>query len=228
MSLRLVGPAPLESEFAERRGTLAGGVTVTVEPCGRIGEPGATVIYRGTVAALIASGAITADLVQKRNARKRGGKLADEAGWRFTVSRSPTKSEPERMLLTWWWLSGERAMTQPGVRELFPEGIPEPPPQPEQSYHQDRPSETAVTAADWKIAMERHLGAIVGSGVYVMDRELDTPQRRYQFAEGDLAAMRALIENFQADMTEAIKGARVVDRQRPALKLATLNGAACH
>lgn len=82
--------------------------------------------YWGTIDALLAAGCLTRDMLPNRPPRQRQGRTQrDEHGIRFILKRAPTKALPERMRLT---REGGPAfaMQLPGVREMFPEGIPEP------------------------------------------------------------------------------------------------------
>jgi hypothetical protein len=56
---------------------------------------------------------------------KRRENRTDEHGEWFYVHRCPTKASPERMKLCLHPKSAATAMQRLGVRELFPEGVPE-------------------------------------------------------------------------------------------------------
>jgi hypothetical protein len=111
-----------------RCGSLPSGVSVTVtETTWQYDNKRfVSVAYRGTIDALQVAGCLTPGMISNRPPRQRQGRTQrDEHGMRFTLKRAPTKALPERVRLDRW---GEPAfaMQLPGVRELFPEGIPEP------------------------------------------------------------------------------------------------------
>jgi hypothetical protein len=128
-------PLPIPSVFAApnwktllgevRCSSLPAGVRMRLEtwPLNFDGSGFVVLNYLGTVEALLATGCLTPAMMSNRAARRRGGRaLRDEHGMRFTLHRSPSTGEPDRVELH------RRpdvavAMQLPGVRELFPEGI---------------------------------------------------------------------------------------------------------
>lgn len=109
-----------------KHGSLPGGVTLSAKLIGAR-RTHLDVVYLGTWEALVEVGAITSAMVALRAKYRKGdGRvLHDEHGHRFLLHRLPTKAVPARVRLT-RWCSTDFAMQLPGVRELFPEGIPEP------------------------------------------------------------------------------------------------------
>jgi hypothetical protein len=105
----------------KRRGSLSPGVTIQADILHSQGRTLVTLTYRGTRGALIASGCLTPSMIENKQREHR----TDERGTWFYVHRSPTKAAPERMKLCCQAKSVAAAMQLPGVRELFPEGIPE-------------------------------------------------------------------------------------------------------
>jgi hypothetical protein len=105
----------------KRRGSLTQDVTVQADMLYSRGRTLMTLTYRGTRGALIASGCLTSSMIENKRREHR----TDERGIWFYVHRSPTKAAPERMKLCCHPESVATAMQLPGVRELFPEGIPE-------------------------------------------------------------------------------------------------------
>jgi hypothetical protein len=116
----------MDNSLARRSGSLPGGVKVKAWFWKADGMCG-PVDYLGTVDALVAVGALTSSMMGRREKYRKGdGRgLQDEHGHRFNLHRSATRGEPERMTLH-RYVDWELAMQLPGVRELFPEGIPEP------------------------------------------------------------------------------------------------------
>jgi hypothetical protein len=113
---------PAASEHKDvRRGSLPAGITIQAEIWLHRGLTYVTLTYRGTRDALIASGCLTSSMIASNAQTK-----MDEHGGRFSLHRSPTKAQPQRMKLDRHPDSPETAMQLPGVRELFPEGIAEP------------------------------------------------------------------------------------------------------
>jgi hypothetical protein len=114
-----------ESQRLEAHIALPDGVSVRVQAL--TGWRGQVIFTcRGTMDALVASGYLTHSMISARRDRKRGSgnPQLDENGGRFWMQPSPSKISPERTMLV-RRMSAELAMRLPGVRDLFPEGIPE-------------------------------------------------------------------------------------------------------
>jgi hypothetical protein len=112
------------------------------------GWGGRQVIFtcRGTIDALVATGYLTHFMISARRKRKRGSghKQLDENGGRFWMHPSPSKTSPERMMLV-RRVKVEQAIQLPGMRALFPEGIPEPA---QESQNGDRAAHSEAIARD--------------------------------------------------------------------------------
>jgi hypothetical protein len=133
----------------KRRGSLSLGVTIQADIWCSRGRTILALTYRGTRDALIASGCLTPSMIENKRREHR----TDEHGEWFYVQRNPTKAAPERMKLCCHPKSVATAMQRPGVRELFPEGVPElewdelhGPVFPARAQNEPAP----VTAQEWK------------------------------------------------------------------------------
>ena len=111
------------ADTKERHGSLPGCVRLKVEPWAEM----LSVIYFGTQGALLSAGCLTRSMLTIRKKYSRGDArgLHDEFGERFNLHSGATKAMPGRMKLM-RRVSLQRAMELPGVRELFPDGIPKP------------------------------------------------------------------------------------------------------
>ncbi|GEM_PF-5667774 len=212
-----------------RRGTLPGGIGIQLETW-TLGRPGDTVIltYLGTEDALIAAGCLTTSMIDNRAAKHRGGRSQfDEHGKWFRLHRAPTKASPRRMKLRRCAVP-KIAMGMPGVRELFPEGIPEPASTlgaPELVLVQSEPQskEPAAagpeTAAEWR---EQQLDDMESNLRYLKSwngnhwRGLGKfASPRFRLADDEISRLDSILHRFRSEVFEALEQAVVVDNEAP-------------
>lgn len=112
-------------------GSLPPGLDMQVELEERNSGAYVMITAQGSTNALLASGYLTPSMMAARAARRRGDPRGsrDDHGERYFLTHTPRKGAPERMQLR-RHLRPEHAIELPGVREIFPNGIPEPPIQP--------------------------------------------------------------------------------------------------
>jgi hypothetical protein len=201
-----------------RRATLSLGVTMKVEwmPSSYV-----VVTHRGTMDALIAEGCLTPLMISNRPARARRGRAPhDDHGLRFFLQRMPTRTEPERMRL-WRTADPATAMQLRGVRELFPEGFPEP-------VQDDEPQSTKLadadngpaTAQEWKerdaSLMSGYLGFLEKTNGENWSGVVPVFGRRFRLADSDIRRLRSIISAFRTEIFAAHDRAVVIDSQAAA------------
>jgi hypothetical protein len=190
---------------------------VNVEIDARVDSDGSYIYltYRGTVGELLAAGCLTLSMMAARAARPRGGRpQRDEHGKRFTLHRSPTKYEPDRMKLQRRGDPGI-AMQLPGVRELFPEGFPEPAQAEAQSSEPAAADTGAATASDWKEerldGMDSDLRFLESWNGKQWRGVGEYASPRFRFADGDIQTMESILHRFRTDLFAALDRAAVID-----------------
>jgi hypothetical protein len=170
-------------KFKAPRGLLPAGVTLRgMSWLPWKGNHVVDLTYRGTKEALIAAGCLTPSMWEQYKDRMRRKKKHDENGEWFWVHRSPTKASPDRMKLC-RHSTAALAMNLPGMRELFPDGIPVPP-MPKIS----RPAADGTDLArDWKHGVTLAVGKMIGAV-----RDFDSDNGRFRFAYSDLNDLAAI------------------------------------
>jgi hypothetical protein len=134
-------------------------------------------------------------MMAARAARPRGGRpQRDEHGKRFTLHRSPTKGVPDRMKLQRRVDDPTFVMQLPGVRELFPEGIPEPEPQ--------------ISKGERICFVGKALSFVQGATTWLGDKD------QVLLSDIDLERASSIVDRFLADMHAAMKEAGAIDAQQ--------------
>jgi hypothetical protein len=165
--------------------------------------------YLGTTEALLAAACLTRSMVAIRAARRsKVSPLRDEHNEKFHLSRSPSRGAPDRMLLT-RFVSAKTAMQLPGVREMFPEGLPAPEVHSEQFDRHPVPG----SAQEWKT--EQTEGLRVWFDALPRVAGINTDDPRFQFDGSDLERLETLIGSFHTAISYALYQAAVVDKQSP-------------
>jgi hypothetical protein len=173
-----------------------------------------TLTYRGTIDAMLAAGCLTTFIMANRTGHRSGRPERDEHDEPFTLHRSPTKREPDRMKLT---RSGEPtlAMQLPGVRELFPEGIAEPVPAEAQSTEPAAADTGPATAEDWKEerldGMDSDLRFLESWNGNLWRGVGKYASPRFRFADGEIKRLDSILGRFRRELIEALEQAVVVD-----------------
>jgi hypothetical protein len=178
-----------------RRGSLSAGVTIQIETWPLRGRVNGVVLLNclGTVDALLATGCLTPSMMENRNARRRGGRSQrDEHGMWFTLHRSPTKSSPDRMKLE-RCPDAATVMRLPGVRELFPQGIPNP----AQAEPQSKEERICLVG--------KALTFVQGATTWLGDKD------KVLLSDIDLERAGSIVDKFLADMRAAMEEAAVID-----------------
>jgi hypothetical protein len=190
-------------------GKTSNGVKVEVEAC----HGGASLICRGTLKALMESGYLTRSMIERRAAKNgRNAPNNDEDGGRFLLSRSPTKREPARMKLT-RGLDANTAIGLPGMREMFPEGIPKP--------TQVEPSAGTgpATAQEFKGRLLYSLDLLLSVQACTSTQEWRGLSRstgpRFRLADADIQRMESKMDRFKAELFAALEESVVIDDQAP-------------
>jgi hypothetical protein len=185
-----------------RGGALSAAVTMQVRTWMGRDNRYFIVHYWGTVDALIASGCLTPHMMANRNARRRGGRAQrDEHGRRFTLNRLPTKAAPDRMKLMRRSEDPALAMELPGVRELFSEGIPEPPAQVEPQSKEERLR-----------FVGKALSFVQDATTWLGDRD------QVLLSDIDLECAGLLVDRFLAEIHALMKQAGALETQQPSTR----------
>ena len=210
--------APLNRirHFKSPRGILPEGVTLQgMTWTAHDGRLGVSLIYRGTKEALIAAGCITPSMLEACKTRR---SKHDEFGAHYWLHRSPTKAAPRRMKLCRNGGS-DFAMQLPGMREMFPEGFPEPPQiETQRSAPADAETWWAATADEWKEKEFEHLDMdhrvnlkLNGERWRGLNRRLCGP--RFRLADADIRSMEAVMDRFSQELNTLLEQAEVIDTQ---------------
>jgi hypothetical protein len=202
-----------------RQGSLPPGVSVKVVETRWSWTDSCSVYltYRGTIAALLAAGCLTPQMMANRQRQHSRREQCDEHGNRFNLHRSPTKALPERMKLE---RHGEPTfvMQLPGVRELFPEGIAKFVQAEAQSSEPATDCICLATSRAWKDEqiwdigsylrtdrLSRHGDPWRGAGIY---------GPRFRFADADIKHMESMMDRFREEMCAALEQAAVIDSEQ--------------
>lgn len=194
----------------KRSGSLAGGVKVTVDvwmaPAMRVGD--GHIEYLGTMDSLMAVGALTPSMMESRKKYRKGDArgLRDDHGNRYFLRPSAIKAEPGRVSLRRYF-SREISMEMPGVRELFPEGIPEP----EKESSKDEPSRADFCTTMLNMIMQCARGdhpswpkAMPSETQCLIERHIDAIRERFRCNGGKRSAprpsfLRLVVDNTHGD-----------------------------
>jgi hypothetical protein len=212
--------------WARRKGLLPGDVSVIAH----IGRGCVSFEYLGTLVALISANCLTHHMMERRDSFRPGDPrgLSDERGQHFNLHRLPTKAMPGRMKLK-RSVSHEFAPQLPGVRELFPEGIPEPSrsePQGAEPAHADSgqaesksseraKSDTPETAEDWKGKQQHSVGVALGRLWGILEFWRVCSDARFRFTDDDSRRLDSIFKKFNADIGMVLDPAVVIDTQAP-------------
>jgi hypothetical protein len=190
-------------------------ISICVEPF----NWGILVEYLGAPHVLLAAGCLTDGMAIHRN---RGRKNLDARGHNYAMHRSPIRAMPDRLRVR-LYINRENedaALELPGVRELFPAGVPHVEPPPAEYRETDT---TPQTVSEWREQVggfcESLLDTVMvaleggpGNGCYPYGD-------RFRVAEADVQVAELL----RAGLLSAINRARVVDLKREGLRLVVDN-----
>ena len=106
------------------RAATIGGVTIRGEIGVSVSGPFLSLEYLGTVGDLIAAGCLSRELFEARQRWRKGQPSRDADGHPFRLHHAATRAEPDRWRMTRTIYGLDGAMDVPGVRALWPEGLP--------------------------------------------------------------------------------------------------------
>ena len=101
-----------------------GGVSIRGELGASVRGPVLSLEYLGTVGDLIAAGCLSRELFDARQRWRKGRPSRDAAGHPFRLHHAATKAQPDRWRMIRWIYDLEGATDVPGVRAIWPEGLP--------------------------------------------------------------------------------------------------------
>jgi hypothetical protein len=120
---------------------------------------------------------------------------------RFTLNRLPTKAAPDRMKLMRRSDDPALAMELPGMRELSPDGFPEPPAQAEPQSKEERLR-----------FVGKALSFVQDATTWLGDRD------QVLLSDIDLECAGLLVSGFLADMHAFLKHAGALETQQPSTR----------
>jgi hypothetical protein len=188
--------------------------------------------FRGTPEALIGAGCATAPMLAGRGRGFSPVSHPDCPAWWYT-HRARTKAEPNRFRVVYRFADKEedrgrppreQALDLPGVRALFPEGLPAPAPAP------DADADAGPTSAkEWResllgfcMSMMHAVVTMAQPGRWPAELGPAKPLR-FHLREADVAQIAALGERFKVELRVLFERAQVIDEKRPRLRLVADN-----
>lgn len=203
-----------------RHGSLPSGVSVEAETRTRSDGCFISLTYRGTMDALVAAGCLTPGMKANRQGQRSGRTQRDEHGKCFKLHRSPTKATPDRMKLMMCRGDTTLAMQLPGVRDLFPEGIPEfAQAEPKSSEPSAADTGPSPTAREFKGKLLDGLSHDLNVQGSISGKEWRGLSRvtgpRFRLADADIQRMESIMNRFGEELFAALEQAVVIDTQQP-------------
>jgi hypothetical protein len=222
------------SAVEARRGRLPAphsSVSVSAHPYTWGTGAGAIDTYWGTLESLLAARCASEQLLK---GRKRGVRSEDENGHWYRLLRSPTKTTQDRLKLVRHVHSVPLAAELPGVRELFPEGLPvllfE---RPELDGGAGKEPEQAENLADWAERARSGLRLIMWASLASLESSIARasgvasehedslpniarPDRaaRFRWAPGEIERVRQFFNATQRRFETLLDSMRADDRNR--------------
>jgi hypothetical protein len=193
------------------------------------------VLYIGSTAAMLAAGCLTPFMLATRQAWSKGLPMRDEHGERFGLSR--TANRPGSMTLTLRRID----IALPGVRDLFPDGLPEPEPveaQRERAKQRTRGHLTVIdglaplpraerwaTAQEWKRDLLDGIASAHPPSLFEIGVAEKLSGGRFQLDEADMKRTESIEARYREELLSALERASVTDsrepRRQPRLRLVT-------
>lgn len=169
--------------------------------------------YWGAPQGLIAAGCVTADLLVGRQFI---GTVKSPTWW--GTRRAPTKAAPTRRRVAHQFRDGwcdqvrrEQALDMPGVRELFPDGLPAVRSAP--AAEDGEP----VNAAAWRADIMRTCAAFTDTAVRAASGS--SACGRFHMSSEDAARIAELGARLKVELLAALEHAHVIDERRPQLRI---------